>query len=252
MGRRTRGLSSMATEELLSDLGEAAATSLDSSQCRGKEIERSVLTQGDGFCDATARPIGLSALGVAMSVLTRPALPVGTNVHLGRLYIVRFVFAAAWAGTFAGLGGSLGPASITLVILYPVFDLVAAAYDARITRNPMLYVNIAVSTAAAIALAITAAADIPAVLRVWGTWAALAGLIQLFVAIKRRSLGGQGALITSGSISVIAGGAFVAQAGNATSLTMCAGYAALGGVFFLISAMRQLRQDRPRRRDQAA
>lgn len=173
---------------------------------------------------------------------TALATPASTTDHLRRLYFVRFLFAAAWAATFAGLGSSLDAASITLLILYPAFDVAAAVFDARSTRNPVLYANIAVSTAAAVGIAIAAADDIPAVLRAWGVWAIVAGLVQLVVALKRRALGGQWAMILSGSISVIAGAGFLAQAGDATSMTICAGYAALGGLFFVISAVRLLRQ----------
>ena len=169
------------------------------------------------------------------------AIPASTVDHLRRLYFVRFVFAAAWAGTFAGIGSSLDAASITLLILYPAFDVAAAAFDARTSRNPVLYANMVISTAAAIGLAFAAADDIPAVLRVWGVWAIVAGLVQLFLALKRRGLGGQWAMILSGGISVIAGASFLGQASGATSMKLCAGYAGLGGLFFLISAVRLLR-----------
>jgi hypothetical protein len=51
----------------------------------------------------------------------------------------------------------------------------AAAVDVRSSRNPVLYVNLAISAAAAIGLAVAAADDLPAVLRVWGVWAIVAG-----------------------------------------------------------------------------
>ena len=158
------------------------------------------------------------------------------------MYFVRFVFAAAWAGTFAAIGSKIDAGSVTLLILYPAFDVAAAIFDVRSTRDRALYVNIAISTAAAIGLAAAAAANIPAVLRAWGVWAIVAGLVQLFVALRRRALGGQWAMILSGGISVIAGGGFLGLASSATSMKLCAGYAALGGLFFLISAVRLLRQ----------
>jgi uncharacterized membrane protein HdeD (DUF308 family) len=178
-----------------------------------------------------------------MSAAIAAPAPVATASPLRRLYFVRFVFAAAWAGTFAAVGSSLGAASIALLVLYPAFDVAAAVFDARTSRTPALYANIAISTVAAIGLAIAAADDIPAVLRVWGAWAFAAGAVQLLVALRRRALGGQAAMILSGGLSVIVGVVFLAQAGGATSMTMCAGYAALGGVFFLISAVRLLRRD---------
>ncbi|HXT87934.1 MAG TPA: hypothetical protein VN714_01630 [Trebonia sp.] len=163
--------------------------------------------------------------------------------HLRRLYFVRFVFAAAWAGTFAAIGSKIDAGSVTLLILYPAFDVAAAIFDVRSTRNQALYANIAISTAAAVGLAIATASDVPAVLRTWGAWAIIAGLVQLFVALRRRrALGGQWAMILSGGISVLAGAGFLGQASGATSMKMLAGYAVLGGIFFLISAVRLLRQ----------
>lgn len=179
----------------------------------------------------------------AASPANTAANTASTGDHLRRLYFVRFVFAAAWAATFAALGSSLDAGSITLLILYPAFDVASAIIDARSSRDPALYVNVAVSTAAAIGLAVAAADDIPRVLRTWGVWAIVAGLVQLVVALKRRrALGGQVAMILSGGISVIAGAGFLGQASDASSMKVFAGYAALGGVFFLISAVRLLRQ----------
>jgi uncharacterized membrane protein HdeD (DUF308 family) len=55
----------------------------------------------------------------------------------------------------------------------------------------------------------------------------------------RRRLGGQWAMIVSGGISTVAGISFVAQAGrDAASVRGLAGYALLGGIFFLASALR--------------
>jgi uncharacterized membrane protein HdeD (DUF308 family) len=158
--------------------------------------------------------------------------------HLRRLYFARFVFAAAWAAAFAAVGGSIDAASVTLLILYPVVDVAAAVVDVRSSRNPVLYVNIAVSTLAAIGFAVAATADVAAVLRVWGLWAIVAGAVQLLVALRRRTMGGQWPMIASGTISLVAGAAFLARAGDATSMTMSAGYALLGGIFFLASAVR--------------
>ena len=158
--------------------------------------------------------------------------------YLRRLYLVRFAFAAAWAATFAGVGSSLSVASVTLLILYPAFDAAAAAVDFHSSRDRVLYANMAISTVAGIAVAIAAADDRAAVLRVWGAWAIVAGAVQLSLALRRRAFGGQWAMILSGGISVLAGAAFVGQAGSASSMKQLAGYAALGGVFFLVSAIR--------------
>jgi uncharacterized membrane protein HdeD (DUF308 family) len=186
---------------------------------------------------------GDTAMSAAAAAPAKTTNTTNTAGHLRRLYFVRFVFAAAWAGTFAAIGSKIDAGSVTLLILYPAFDVAAAIFDARSTRDRALYVNIAISTAAAIGLAAAAAGDIAAVLRTWGAWAIVAGLVQLFVALnRRRSLGGQWAMVLSGGISVIAGGGFLGYASRATSMKVCAAYAALGGLFFLISAVRLLRQ----------
>lgn len=204
---------------------------------------------------------------------------------LRRLYLVRFGFALVWAALLLVTAAALGPESVTLLVLYPLFDVAAAVVDARSSRAPALYANIAISSLAAAGLAVAAASGIPAVLRVWGTWAVVSGVGQLLVGLDRRRglgsrglggrglggrglgsrrlgghrlggqrlgghrlgghrlsghrLGGQWPMILSGGISVLAGGSFILQAvRDGASLRGLAGYALLGGIFFLISALR--------------
>lgn len=167
----------------------------------------------------------------------------GTASALRRLYFVRFGFAIAWALVMFTTTSHLGPLAVTLLVLYPLFDVAAAVVDARATRatgSPaLLYVNVAVSLITAVGVAVACASGIPAVLRVWGAWAVVAGLVQLIVGVTRRGMGGQWPMIISGGISVLAGASFIlgASAANPT-LTNAAGYAIPGGVFFLISALR--------------
>jgi uncharacterized membrane protein HdeD (DUF308 family) len=158
---------------------------------------------------------------------------------LRRLYFVRFGFAVVWAGLLALTASDLGVAAGVLLVLYPLFDVAAAVVDARSSRARELVLNIVVSSLAALGLAFAATSGIPAALRVWGAWAILAGVVQLVVALRRRKLGGQWAMILSGGISTVAGASFIAGAAqDDPSLTTLAGYAVLGGVFFLISAIR--------------
>lgn len=168
---------------------------------------------------------------------------VGTPTALRTLYLVRFGFAVLWAALLIAVGGSLGPATTALLVVYPAFDLAAAVVDLRTStagRQPAgLAVNMALSLLAAVGLGVAATSGIPAVLRVWGAWAITAGLVQLVVAVRRYRIGGQWAMILSGGISVLAGSSFIAMAGGPTAtLTSVAGYATLGGVFFLVSALR--------------
>ncbi|GAA3928938.1 hypothetical protein [Actinoplanes auranticolor] len=177
-----------------------------------------------------------------MTTLAAPGIST-TAAALRRLYFARFAFAVVWALVMFTTADHLGPLAATLLVLYPLVDVAAAVVDARATRatgSPaLLYANIAVSLIAAAGLVVAGASGIPAVLRVWGARAIVAGLIQLVVGITRRGMGGQWPMIISGGISVLAGGAFItgASADNPT-LTNAIGYAIPGAIFFLISAIR--------------
>lgn len=162
---------------------------------------------------------------------------------LRRLYFVRFGFAIIWALVMFTTPKHIGPLAATLLVLYPLFDAAAAVTDARSSRPTgslaLLSANVAVSLLAAVGLAFADASGIPAVLRVWGVWAIVAGLIQLGVGVTRRALGGQWPMIVSGGISALAGASFIASASAANPvLTNAIGYAIPGAVFFLISAVR--------------
>lgn len=163
---------------------------------------------------------------------------------LRKLYFVRFGFAIVWAVVIFAVGSSLSPLAATLLVLYPLFDVAAAIVDLRATRTSgssgaLLYVNMALSLAAAVGLGIAATSGTPAVLTVWGAWSVTAGIVQLIVGIRRRALGGQWIIIISGVLSVLVGGAFIAMASGApAAVSSLGGYATLGGIFFLISALR--------------
>ena len=179
---------------------------------------------------------------------TAPA-PTTTAVPLRHLYYARSGFAVVWAALLVLTASSLDSldpvraVTVALLVLYPLVDVAAAVVDLRSSRTARpstgLSVNVVLSLLAAVGLAIAVGNDLPAVLRVWGAWAITAGVVQLVVAVSRRRLGGQWAQVLSGGISVLAGGSFLAQAGGSSaSLGSLAGYATLGGVFFLVSAVR--------------
>ncbi|TKK90814.1 hypothetical protein FDA94_03350 [Herbidospora galbida] len=170
---------------------------------------------------------------------------------LRRLYFVRFGFALVWAGLLVATASSLTPVSIALLVLYPLFDGVAAVVDARSSKEKAptlsLYANIAISWLTAAGLAVAATSGIPAVLRVWGAWAVVSGITQLAVGVIRRNLDGHWPMILSGGISTVAGTTFILQAAQeGASLVNLAGYATLGGLFFLASALRLGRATRGR------
>ncbi|MET1006222.1 MAG: hypothetical protein ABWX96_11770 [Propionibacteriaceae bacterium] len=173
---------------------------------------------------------------------TRPTFtPIA--IALRKLYFLRFGFALVWALLLALTASTLGPLSIALLLLYPVVDLAAAVIDHRASRAakpaPALFVNMALSLLATLGLVFAVTRGLPAVLVVWGAWAITAGIVQLLVALTRRAMGGQWPMILSGGISVLAGASFIAQSGTSSaSLLSLAGYATLGGLFFLFSALR--------------
>ncbi|MFJ3666994.1 hypothetical protein ACIPSE_11110 [Streptomyces sp. NPDC090106] len=178
--------------------------------------------------------------------------PVDAPTPLRKLYLGRFAFATVWAGLLATTADDLGALSMTLLFLYPLVDMAAAITDLRTAHAggraaTALYVNVSISALATVGLAFAATADIPAVLRVWGAWAIASGITQLVTGAVRRSLGGQWPMIISGAISTLAGASFAAQAGSGdATLKNLAGYAFLGGVFFLVSALRLNRRARQR------
>lgn len=180
---------------------------------------------------------------------TASAEHVGATTALRRLYVIRFVFAAAWAALLLMSGSDLTVGAKVLLFLYPAFDVVAAVVDARSSRAggsvKGLYANIAISSLAAVGVAVAGTSGVADVLRVWGAWAILSGLVQLLVGVARRPMGGQWAMIASGGISVLAGASFIHGASqDDPSLTSLAGYATLGGIFFLVSAIRLSRSAR--------
>ncbi|MFG3291900.1 hypothetical protein ACGF3G_24215 [Streptomyces sp. NPDC048179] len=174
---------------------------------------------------------------------TASAESVGATPALRRLYVIRFAFAIAWAALLLVVGSELTVAARLLLFVYPAFDVAAAVVDARSARaaGPVrgLYANMVVSALAAVGVAVAGASGVADVLRVWGAWAVVSGLVQLLVGVARRPMGGQWAMIVSGGISVLAGASFIRSASqDASSLTALAGYATLGGIFFLVSAFR--------------
>lgn len=173
--------------------------------------------------------------------------PAGYAHKLRNLYFLRFAFALIWVGImFATATQAVEPNVLltVLLVLYPAFDAGAVLWQLR--ADPDRYrpktsewAGVAVSVAVAIALGITSSVSVTAALAVWGLWAILAGIAQLMTAIHNRQAGGQVAQMLSGGISVFAGAGFLWQGlqGSGT-LAGAAGYAGLGAVFFLISAIR--------------
>lgn len=171
--------------------------------------------------------------------------PARFSKTLRTVYFVRFAFAIVWAVLLFLLAGHTGPALTVLVVLYPLVDAAAVFVQVRSegrtsSPRPAELINVILSTVAAIALGWTSTVSVSAALITWGAWAFVAGALQLITAILRRSSGGQIPLIISGAISVLAGCAFTFQGVNGATVNGAGvgGYAVLGGIFFLIAAIR--------------
>lgn len=163
---------------------------------------------------------------------------------LKRYYALRAAFSLAWVAAAFGLALSNPTLASVLLVLYPAWDAVANFIDARrsggLARNKAQAINVAVSTAAALAVLVALAAGLSAVLGVYGAWAIAAGLLQLRTALlRRRQVGAQWAMILSGAQSALAGTFFLLQSikSGATSIAPIAGYAAMGAIYFLLSAL---------------
>jgi len=173
---------------------------------------------------------------------TSPSLAVQES-WLTRYYLTRAAFSFAWVAASLTLGTHSWLAAALLLVCYPVWDALANMVDAArsggLARNTTQAVNVAVSLATAIAVAFSLA-SMNRVLAVFGAWAILSGLLQLGTALRRwKTLGAQWAMVLSGAQSALAGGFFIAQARmpQVPSIANVAGYAGVGAVYFLVSAL---------------
>ncbi|WP_231444654.1 hypothetical protein [Brevibacterium zhoupengii] len=166
---------------------------------------------------------------------------------LRKLYFIRFIFAAVWVGIMFATAAKItepSPLLTVLLVIYPIFDAGAVLWQLRADPDKQRsevaeWLNVVISVAIAIALGISSSIAIPAALAVWGVWAIVVGIPQLITAIRNRRNGGQVAQMLSGGISVFAGAGFLLQGlqGNGM-ISGAAGYAGLGAIFFLVSAVR--------------
>ncbi|TPW78359.1 hypothetical protein [Schumannella sp. 10F1B-5-1] len=163
---------------------------------------------------------------------------------LRRLYFIRFAFALIWAIGIFATGAAPGPVFTTLLIVYPLVDAAAVIWQLRSapagsSSKAAEWLNVVMSIVAAIGLGWASAVSVSAVLAVWGAWAVVSGIAQLLTALLRRRAGGQIPLVISGVISIPAGlGFFFQGIGGGTGAMGVGGYAILGGIFFLIAAIR--------------
>ncbi|RRQ27183.1 hypothetical protein DK926_13755 [Rhodococcus sp. Eu-32] len=179
-----------------------------------------------------------------MTITTEATSRSTHEVELRRLYLGRFAFALLWAASLILAGGSSGPALTLLLVVYPLVDAAAVLWQVRNRHNGQgariaQWINVLVSVVVAVALGWASTVSIATVLVVWGIWAVGSGLPQLVTAVRNRHRGGQVPQMLSGGISILAGGGFLAQGvQGASEIGGVAGYAVLGGIFFLLSGIR--------------
>lgn len=166
------------------------------------------------------------------------------SAALRRLYFVRVGFTVIWAALLLLTGGATSPLLSVLLVAYPLFDAASVIWqiradDHRRGAKVSEWVNIVVSLVVAVVLGWASTVSASVALTVWGVWAIASGIPQLITAIRNRRSGGQVPQILSGGISLLAGGAFVAQGLQGSEMIAgVAGYALVGAAFFLISAIR--------------
>jgi hypothetical protein len=165
---------------------------------------------------------------------------------LRQFYYLRAGVAFAWVAVVVLLAHLGVPPLVgfALLVIYPLWDALANVLDVRnsggLRANPGQQFNAAVSLATAVALIVgLVVAGNKGALFVFGVWALLSGVLQLAVGIQRRKLGGQVFMMISGAQSALAGVLMGIRAfGEPRSFAELAPYAAFGGLYFLLSALR--------------
>lgn len=159
-------------------------------------------------------------------------------------YLTRAIFSIVWIAVAVLSGGGQSPIASFLLVIYPAWDAVANLADARVNgglkANPSQTLNVVVSTITMLAVILAASRDTHAVLGVYGVWAILSGLLQLYTGVRRwRSVGAQWAMILSGGQSTLAGGFMITQSLGtvAPSILDVVPYAGFGAFYFLLSAV---------------
>lgn len=163
---------------------------------------------------------------------------------LRQYYFIRAAFSVAWVVAAFAVAPSSAAIAGALLVLYPAWDAAANFVDglrsAGLAQNRTQALNVLVSLVTAVAVLIVLQMSMNRVLGVFGAWAILSGLLQLGTAIRRwRSFGAQWAMVLSGGQSALAGGFFIFQATTPMSPTIAnvADYAAVGAIYFLVSAI---------------
>ncbi|HWT59838.1 MAG TPA: DUF308 domain-containing protein [Rhizobium sp.] len=158
-------------------------------------------------------------------------------------YFTRAAFSVVWIAAAIAFAGQPSAAAFLLVI-YPSWDALANLVDARanggLQVNPSQTLNVAVSTVTSLAVVVALGVSSYAVLAVFGAWAILSGLLQLYTGVRRwRTEGAQWVMILSGAQSALAGGFMIGRSLGAAPPTILdiVPYAGFGAFYFLLSSI---------------
>jgi len=165
------------------------------------------------------------------------------SAWLRSYYFSRAAFSIAWVCAAVLAAGHSGLASL-LLIIYPAWDAAANFVDAKanggLAANRSQALNVVASSIMTVIVIIAVMKDTYAVLAVFGIWAILSGLLQLYTGARRwRAYGAQWVMILSGAQSALAGGFMIHQSLGETppSILDIAPYASFGAFYFLVSAI---------------
>lgn len=163
---------------------------------------------------------------------------------LQRYYFLRAAFSLAWFIAALAIAPSSAVIAAALLVAYPAWDAAANYLDALssggLSQNRTQGLNVLVSLVTTIAVMLALQVSMNWVLGIFGAWAILSGLLQLGTAVRRwKSFGAQWAMVLSGGQSALVGSFFIFQASMPAvpSIADVAGYAAVGAVYFLVSAV---------------
>ncbi|MDS7598392.1 DUF308 domain-containing protein [Agrobacterium tumefaciens] len=168
----------------------------------------------------------------------------GNDQWLKQYYFTRAAFSVLWVAAALTAGRHSFAVAAALLIIYPAWDAIANVIDATrsggLAANRSQAINVAASSVMTIAVILALTMNMNWVLGAFGLWAIFSGLLQLGTAVRRRKTnGGQWAMILSGGQSSVVGALFIfqAQMPQEPSIATVAGYAGVGAFYFLVSAI---------------
>ncbi|WP_223162365.1 hypothetical protein [Salinicola halimionae] len=171
---------------------------------------------------------------------------IGQEGWLKSYYFFRAGFSAIWVATAFTAERDAPMLTMILLVLYPAWDAAANFIDAQRSggwgRNRVQSINVFISAFTALSVVVALQMSDNSVLAVFGVWAILSGLLQLSIALgrwKRCEASWALVMILSGLQSAWAGAFFLwlARLPAPPLMTTVAYYAALGAIYFLISAI---------------